>query len=188
MEILEGCKDDDPEYQKGLYDLYYNYAFKICFRYTRNREDVLEIVNDGYMKIFNKIKGFAYPLDSGHLDAAFQTWMKKIMVYTAIDYLRRKSNRVFYKTTGEDIDRIDTGLLYYADNLGYNELIELVRLLPQSYRWVFNLYVIDGYSHKEIADLLKISESTSRSNLVKAREHLRRMLKKTYEETLIKYN
>jgi RNA polymerase sigma-70 factor (ECF subfamily) len=149
---------------------------------------VLEIINDGYMKIFNKIKGYTYPSDGSHLDAAFKAWMKKIMVYTAIDYIRRKSNRLFCRTASEDLDSIDAGIVFYTDNLGYNELVELVRLLPQSYRWVFNLYVIDGYSHKEIADPLKISESTSRSNLVKAKEHLRRMLKKTYEEILIKYN
>lgn len=188
MEILEGCKNDNPKCQKGLYDLYYAYSFKICFRYTRNKEEVLEIVNDGYMKIFNKIKGFVYPPDGHHLDAAFKTWIKKIMVYTAIDYLRRKSNRLFARASKEDIDTIEGALLYYKDGLEYNELVEMVRLLPQSYRWVFNLFVIDGYSHKEIAELLNISESTSRSNLFKAKEHLRRMLKKTYEEILVKYN
>jgi RNA polymerase sigma-70 factor, ECF subfamily len=185
VEILDGCKKGVAECQKGLYELLYGYTLNICLRYASTKEDALEIMQDGFIKIFRKIGGFTYPPAGDELNRSFRSWVKKIMTYTAIDHLRKNGNHFPYAGGYQEIESIT---MYYTDNFGYSELIGMVRQLPLSYRWVFNLYVIDGYSHKEIAALLKISESTSRSNLAKAKEHLRQMLKKTNEEVLAKYN
>ena len=185
VEILDGCKKGVAESQRELYELLYEYALKICRRYTAESGDAQEIMHDGFIKIFRYIGGFTYPLNTDELIHAFRSWVKKIMTYTAIDHQRKNKNHFLQRGGYQEIEN---QTMYYTDNFGYSELIGMVRQLPLSYRWVFNLYVIDGYSHKEIAALLKISESTSRSNLAKAKEHLRQMLKKTNEEVLAKCN
>ena len=189
VDILDGCKKGVAESQRELYELLYEYTLKICRRYTAEREDALEIMHDGFIKIFRKIGGFTYPLNTDELTYAFRSWVKKIMTYTAIDHQRKNRNHFLQGGGYQEIEgTTKSTTMYYTDNFGYSELIGMVRQLPLSYRWVFNLYVIDGYSHKEIAALLKISESTSRSNLAKAKEHLRQMLKKTNEEVHAKNN
>ncbi len=166
--LVEGCKKNDSNCQKLLYKHFFAYAMKICLRYAPNRDEAVEIVNDGFMKVFTKIGSYndAY---------AFKTWLGKIMINTAIDFYRSGLK----KMQMEDLDKAkDVGTNDFAfSNLYYEDLIKMVQKLSVAYRTVFNLFVIDGFSHEEIAEKLSITVGTSKSNLFKARLHLKEMLK-----------
>jgi RNA polymerase sigma-70 factor (ECF subfamily) len=186
--IIEGCKRGEPESQRELYEMFYNYALKLCLRFTKDKGNVMEIINDGFVKVFRKIQGFISPVEADLATNYFKGWMKKIMVFTAIDHHRKEKDEFQFKELNDEMGHATPYSIHPVEDSTYEMLVEMIRSLPPSYRMVFNLYVIDGYSHKEICDLLKISESTSRSHLVKARELLRKMLKKTHEEVLSKSN
>jgi RNA polymerase sigma-70 factor (ECF subfamily) len=190
ISILDGCKGNIPKFQKELYDTFCGFALSVCMRYTKDRNAALEIMNDGFVKVFNGLHQFIYPEDVSRLYNSFRSWVKKIMIYTAIDYFRSGHKQTHYLEVTEHDGEIlyEKNVTYPFDILTYKELIRMIQLLPPSYRTAFNLYVIDGFSHEEIAGMLGISVSTSRSNLAKAKEHLRNRLKKSYEKVLVKYN
>jgi RNA polymerase sigma-70 factor (ECF subfamily) len=148
----------------------------------------MEIINDGFIKVFRKIKDFISPVDGDVATNYFKSWMKKIMVFTAIDHHRKGKDEFQFQELNDEVAYSMPYSIHPIEDDTYELLVGMIRSLPPSYRMVFNLYVIDGYSHREICELLEISESTSRSNLVKARELLRKMLKKTHEEVLSKSN
>ncbi len=138
-------------------------------------------MQDGFLKIFTHLGSFIPPGDPEALYPAFMVWVKRIMIFTAIDHYRKHKN----KQATVDLDQLSYRLssAYHEapDQLAYEELIALVQCLSPAYRAVFNLFVLDGYTHEEIATYLNISVGTSKSNLAKARENLRQMLKKTHE-------
>lgn len=144
----------------------------ICLRYAENRDEALELVNDGFMKVFTTLKRYdtAYP---------FRPWMSRIMINTSIDQYRKNLKRRPMETidAGNDVEDRE----HILSKIGYQELIKLVQNLSTAYRTVFNLFVIDGYNHEEIASMLSITEGTSRSNLYKAREQLKDMLRDMQE-------
>lgn len=185
--ILDGCKQDKREMQKQLFDLYYSYALSVCLRYTSQIEDAKEILSDGYVKVFNSLHRFIYPEDITKINSAFTAWLKKIMVFTAIDHYRTHQKEGKH----EELSERNIYESYYEDNslnrLAYEDLLKIVQQLSPVYRTVFNLYVIDGFSHEEIAAKLNISASTSRSNLAKAREQLRSIIRKTNEKVITGY-
>ncbi len=169
--LLQDCRKGSREAQKRLYEHFYGYAMSVCLRYSKTKEEAKEIMNDGFMKFFTHI----HQHDEG---ASVKSWLRRIMINTAIDHYR-KHNKHYHH---QDID--DTTVRNIADNtqgtetISYEELIKMVQKLPDAYRAVFNLYVIDGYTHEEIAEQLGIVVGTSKSNLFKAREHLKNQLKK----------
>jgi RNA polymerase sigma-70 factor (ECF subfamily) len=165
--LIQGCKRKDRESQRLLYQHYYSYALCICIRYSRNVAEAKEVVNDGFMKVFGKI-------DQYNSEAPFKGWIRKIMINTSIDQYRRELKH--QNQVPEEVARHEFIEPSVVDNISHEELVGLVQRLSPAYRTVFNLYVIDGYTHEEIAKLLKISSGTSKSNLLKARENLRRML------------
>lgn len=177
IDIINGCVKAKRESQKELYKLYYGFAIGICMRYCHNQDDAIEIVNDGYLKIFKTINGFSPRHEN--VEASVMGWVKKIMIYTAIDHYRKnlKNNLI------DEINDVHFGLLDFSetsiDMMSYKEIIELVQQLSPTYRTVFSLYVIDGYKHEEIAKQLNISVGTSKSNLAKARINIQKMLKTT---------
>ncbi len=177
IDIINGCVTAKRESQKELYKLYYGFAMGICMRYCNSHDDAVEIVNDGYLKVFKTINNFSPRHEN--IEASIMGWIKKIMVYTAIDHYRKNNKNSL-------IDEIDDRHLHVSDNgessidmMSYKEIILLVQQLSPVYRTVFNLYVIDGYKHEEIAEELNISVGTSKSNLSKARANLQKMLIKT---------
>jgi len=176
--ILKGCQRDLRESQKKMYDFFYGYAMSICLRYSRNREDAIEVLHDGFLKIFKNIGGFRIEGTGKQVLYPLQAWIKKIMIYTAIDRYRAQQ-----KYSGQEDIHLHEHALYQAaptplDSMAYEELMGLVQALSPGYRAVFNLYVIDGFTHEEIAEKLGISSGTSKSNLARAREVLKKRLKK----------
>lgn len=169
--IIDGCLHGKREAQKVLYELYYSYAMSVCLRYSRSREESREILNDGFMKVFTR-------LGLRDTKSSFKSWLRKIMVNSAIDHYRKNSKHYNAEEPEESIVWVPSLQGDAIGNLSHTELIGMIQQLPPGYRAVFNLYVIDGYTHEEIASQLDISTGTSKSNLFKAREYLKAVLKK----------
>jgi RNA polymerase sigma factor (sigma-70 family) len=180
--ILEGCICNDQKCQKVLYERYYAYAFKIVFRYIYRYEKVPDIVNDGFVKLFKGLKTFN-KWESTNLEASFLSWLKRIVINTAIDELRRNNLMPEIGNIDETIWEHTTDQVSADHLLRYKELISEVKKLPPSYRTVFNMYVIDGYDHQEIAAHLGISVGTSKSNLFKAKAYLQKLLTKEAQQS-----
>lgn len=165
--LLDSCQKGNRHSQDRLYRLYYGYALGICLRYANSREEAIEILNDGFVKIFTKLNLYTEGL-------SFKGWLRKVMIHTAIDYFRR--HKKHYHQVDISFARHLEGGASILDQLSEQEILQAVQLLPPSYRMVFNLFVIEGYTHEEIARQLDISIGTSKSNLAVARTKLRRML------------
>lgn len=172
--IIKGCKAADPACQRALYERYYGYAFKVAFRYIYRYERVADVVNDGFVKLFRNIGAFAG--SDADAEPQLRGWIKRIVINTAIDELRRTHLMPQIGGMPEGIwEEADTGA--QADSLVlYKELICHIKSLPPSYGAVFNMYVIDGFSHQEIAEQLGVSVGTSKSNLYKARAYLQKLI------------
>ncbi|MGF7231761.1 RNA polymerase sigma factor [Arachidicoccus sp.] len=183
--ILSGCKQDSPAWQKVLYEKYYGYAVSICMRYSANNEDTIEIMNDGFVKIFRSISRFIEPEDENILQKVFMSWFKTIMVNTGINHSKALARKISWTVTDEKMNNIssDNGRVS-EDKMAYDELINLIRKLSPAYRNTFSLYALDGYTHEEISRILGISIGTSKSNLLKARKNLRKMLEKNHAEKI----
>ena len=168
--LIQGCKQNDRESQRLLYQHYYGYAMSICVRYCRSMEESKEIVNDGFMKVFKK-------LDQHETESSFKAWLRRIMVNASIDHYRKEVKHYHHSAIDQDFSPgvVKNNAL---DDLSYAELIGMIQRLSPAYRAVFNLYVIDGFTHHEISEILGISEGTSKSNLMKARDNLKKMLEK----------
>jgi RNA polymerase sigma-70 factor (ECF subfamily) len=165
--LIDACVRKESWAQKYIYEHYYAPMMNVCLRYAHNEDEAQDILHDGFIKIFRYI----YMYQTG---TSLQAWMRRIMVNTCIDHYRKEIRR---KT--ENIEEAFT--LYDVgedalDKMNAEEILGCLQQLTISYRSVFNLYVIEGYSHKEIGDILGITESTSRSNLVKARTKLKELL------------
>ncbi len=167
-DLIQACVNKERWAQKSLYESYYGNLMGVCLRYSNNREDALDILHDGFIKIFKHIEKYKP-------GTSLVAWMRRIMVNTAIDFYRKEVRR-----RTENLDKVYNQQIKGADaisQMSEQEVLEAVRSLTPSYRTVFNLYVIEGFSHKEIAKKLDITESTSRSNLVKARMKLKNIIK-----------
>ena len=170
IELIDGCLKEDRRTQELLYKRYANRMWGVCLRYSRSREEAEDILQEGFMKVFDNIGKFKF-------EGSFEGWVRRIMVNTA---LRHYSKSVFKEeklaNDEEEVDAlVDPDALA---NISEKELLRVIDELPEGYRVVFNLYVIEGYDHKEIAEMLGIAESTSRSQLTKARILLQKRLNK----------
>jgi len=155
LAILKGCKKRKRQAQKELYRLYYGYSLNIGMRYANDQNDAVEIMNDAFMIIFNKIENF-------DITKPFKPWLKKILINSAIDHFN-KYKKFKNQVSIEEADNEEKEN-YQIDLVGYEEMLDIVRQLPPSYRTVFNLRAIEGYKHEEIAEMLGVTESTSRAN------------------------
>jgi len=167
-ELLRLCKRKNAKAQKLLYDTYHGSLLGICLRYGKSRAEAEDILQLGMLRIFKNIKSY-----SGK--GSFEGWMKRIIVNVAIDNFR-KNNKHYYH---HDIDEINGAPYLVTDipnNLEVQDIIKTIQQLPSGYRVVFNMFAIEGYSHKEISDKLGISENTSKTQLLKARKSLRKKL------------
>lgn len=178
QEIIVGCKEKNPIFQKKLYEKYYNLFLKICVRYTKNLHDAENILHDSYIKIFSNLVDY-------ESKGSFEGWMKRIVVNCCLDFLRSKELKNQKQTIMPDeLSTIQfTSREHNAlDQLSMNELLNLVQTLPHTSQTVFNLFIFDGYSHKEISEMLEISEGTSQWHVNNARKTLQQKIKNLYEK------
>lgn len=169
LQLINGCVKQDRKCQKLLYKAFYGFAMGICLRYAGNRDEAAEVMNQGFFKVFTHIERY----DSAR---PFKAWLGRIMMNASIDHYRANL-KMAYTDDLDQAEHITDGEL--ADKkLNYDQLLDMVQLLPQAYRTVFNLFAIEGYGHDEIGEMLGISSGTSKSNLHKARQKLKQMILK----------
>jgi len=174
--IIDACVNNNSACQKQLYERYFGYALKIVFRYVYRYEKAIDVVNDGFVKLFRNIGRFTIDNDD-QIEQRFMGWMKKIMVNVAIDELRRNSMLSEIGGIPDHVWDVSDNSQSADQSLLYKEVIALVKQLPPAYRAVFNMVVIDGMTHQEVATLLDISVGTSKSNLSRARVLLQKNIK-----------
>jgi RNA polymerase sigma-70 factor (ECF subfamily) len=146
----------------------------VCDRYTNNQDDAVEILNDGFLKIFKEIH--RYKPAYSDVVSSFKGWLRKIMVYTAIDHFRKNHKHQFTTDLDNGIIQVSSGGETALDKISYEEIIRSIQDLTPGYRTVFNLFIIEGFTHEEISQQLGISIGTSKSNLAKARRQLQKIL------------
>ncbi len=169
--IIEKCKRGNRKAQKLLYDLYSAQAIRVCSRYARNIADSEDMMIEGFYKVLNNIEKF-------NSDKNFSKWFNTIIVNNAINYYKRESKH-YYTTYFEDINETQiVNTEQRENNLKFSpeDLIKALNKLPDGQREIFNLYSIEGYRHKEISEILKIKESTSRSQYIRAKSKLKSIL------------
>ncbi len=167
-EMLEGCMAKREQAQRYLYERYKRVMTGVCMRYADRYEEAQDIVQNGFIKVFKKIDTFS---GTGSLEG----WIRRIMVNTALDYLRSNKAQRF-NVNIDDVDFLLKKESQAVEKLQAEDLLAMIRDLPTGYRTVFNLYAIEGYSHKEIAEQLEISENTSKSQYSRARALLQKKL------------
>ncbi len=164
QKCIEGCRKS----QKELYDFYAAKMFAFCLRYAKNDMDAEDILQDGFVKIFTN-------LDKYRADGSFEGWLRRIMVNTAIEHIRK--NKINNQDISENIENtVKDKYANALDKLFEKELVNIASTLSDGYKAVFNMYAIEGYSHKEIAKQLGITESTSKSQFSRAKSILRNLL------------
>ena len=178
-DIINGCMQNNHRDQRHLYEQYYGYSLKIVFRYIYRYDKAVDVVNDGFVKVFGKLDKF-HCESSQNIEMMFRGWLRTIMINTAIDRLRKDNflpeigltNEIWIEDKSQSADQA----------LLYKEIINEIKKLPPGYRVVFNMYVIDGFTHQEIANQLKIEVGTSKSNLSKAKVLLKNFIKKNDQQ------
>ncbi|SDS39924.1 RNA polymerase sigma factor [Gramella sp. MAR_2010_147] len=166
-DLIRRCKNQDRGAQEELYRLYAAKLFGLCLKYSENYQQGQDNLQDGFVTIFEKINQY-------NNKGSFEGWMKRIIINTALQKHRQQK---VYDITNEDNIQ-DEEVEVETDKLSVEFLLECVQSLPDRYRQVFNMYVMDDYSHREISEILKISEGTSKSNLARARMALREKIEK----------
>lgn len=172
LQLIKGCRKNDRQAQKLLYQEFYSYGMSISIRYVSNREEGVEVLNDAFMKVFINIKKFdiAFP---------FKAWFRRILINESINAAKKKAGK-FKETDIEEAYGIGNPEII-TSGIGHKEIVEMIQQLSPQYQTVFNLHVIEGYSHDEIAKMLSISPGTSKSNLSKAKGKLRELLNEYLE-------
>ncbi len=162
-ELIKGCLADERRCQEALYSRYARRMYAVCLRYARHELEAQDLMQEGFIRVFEKLKDF-------RMEGSFEGWIRRIMVHTSINQYRKKS----FQQERFGLERIPDDAVEPSavGDLGEQELLGMVSSLPDGYRMVFNLYAIEGYDHAEIAAMLGCGESTSRSQLAKARRLL----------------
>lgn len=174
-EIIEGCKKGQREAQEELYKRYAGKMMGVCIRYFTHREEAEDALQEGFIRVFTFITSYTGK-------GSFEGWLKKIIVNTALNTYRSNMKYLFHLNQ-EAMDREPNSQHHDPDTLSRDELLKLIQNMPDGYRLVFNLYEIEGYSHKEIAEMLNVSESTSKTQLMKARAYLQKKVSVLLNET-----
>lgn len=178
-DLVEACKKGERKAQEMLYRFFAGRMLGVCRGYTSNEDDAKDILQDGFIKVFDAIGRFDH---TGSLEG----WIRRIIVNTAIDRYRKNVNLVRVNVDGlaEVNDIVDESV---SDTIDHHLFLEMIRDLPDGCRLIFNLFVIEGYKHKEIAQMLNISEGTSKSQVYEAKQILQKKIKKIYPTALLSY-
>jgi RNA polymerase sigma-70 factor (ECF subfamily) len=177
--IIKACLERNQNAQSLLYKQFFGYSKSVCLRYSSNQEEAKEILNEGFLKVFNNLEKYLPEL-------SFKAWLRTIMVNTAINYYRdnKKYNQEISFDGVED-PIYDEDII---NKISADEILVLVQKLPPSYRTVFVMHVVDGYNHREIGEILEINEGTSRSNFMKARVKLQSLVQKDFPHLYENYH
>ncbi|MBZ5855661.1 RNA polymerase sigma factor [Flavihumibacter profundi] len=164
-DLIKGSIEGDPKMQEALYQRYAAKMFAVCLRYAGNNDDAQDLLQEGFIKVFKNLAKFRN-------EGSFEGWIRRVFVNTSIEQYRRKVHLNSISEKEEMV--IEDASVSVLDQLAERDIIQLVQDLSPGYRAVFNLYVIEGFSHKEIADMLHISEGTSKSQLARAKSILQK--------------
>jgi RNA polymerase sigma factor (sigma-70 family) len=166
-QIIQGCMAGDRKFQQALYNQFSGKMFSVCLRYANEYNSAQDLLQEGFVKVFKNIEKF-------RSEGAFEGWVRRIFVNTAIEHYRKHVN--LYALHDSEVNYYEA----YEDNaletLKHADILKMIQTLSDGYRTVFNLYVIEGYSHKEIGEMMNISEGTSKSQLARARYLLQKMI------------
>lgn len=171
-DLIQGCIGGDRQFQELLYKKFSPKMYGVCLRYAGNTEDANDIMQEGFIKIFKNLNKFRN-------EGSFEGWVRRIFVNTSIEHFRKKVK--LYNVTEVQENTIEDNELDALDLLAAKDIINIVNELSPGYKTVFNLHVIEGYSHKEIADLLGITEGTSKSQLARAKGVLKKIIETRFK-------
>ncbi len=174
-EIVDGCIRGKRAYQKKLFEMFYGKMMGICYRYAKDKDEAQDMVQNGFIKVFKK-------LDVYNFDGSLEGWIRRIMVNTAIDQIRKNKREPFLMDDETRVQNEEEEIPFAEEEMEFDTklkaetAIKAISELSPAYRTVFNMYVMEGFTHKEVAKYLGISEGTSKSNLAKAKQKLRAKL------------
>lgn len=168
ISLIKACSNGDNKAFKKIYEIHSGTMYSICLRYMNNEDEAKDALQEGFIKVFKNISKFKFT-------GSFEGWMKRIFVNSSIELIRKRKMHLDVSELNSNelplTAKIETG------SMDAEKMMTLVQQLPEGYRTVFNMFIVDGYSHKEISDYLEISESTSKTQLFKARKQLQEWLK-----------
>jgi RNA polymerase sigma-70 factor (ECF subfamily) len=173
-DLIEGCIKGDRKMQYELYERFAPKMYGVCLRYAANTEEAEDILQEGFIKVFRKISSYRG-------DGSFEGWIRRIFVNTAIEQFRKKT--YLQPITEQEEGSIEGKYTSVLDNMAEKDIIKLIQQLSPGYRTVFNMYVIEGYTHKQISEALNISEGTSKSQLSRAKLILQDLVKKYVDKS-----
>lgn len=173
QDLILLCVKGDAKAQKQLYDQYSKLMFGICLRYSNTYEEAKDILQDGFVKVFTRIGQFSF-------QGSFEGWMKRVFVNTALEYYRSQKNHMYHEDVNAAFEQPHHD--YTIDHISRKEILDMIQCMAPGYRNVLNLYIIEGYSHAEIAEMLGINEGTSKSQLSRARILLQQAILKKQQK------
>jgi RNA polymerase sigma factor (sigma-70 family) len=180
QEIIAGCRKKTRAVQEHLYKTYYSMFLKVCARYAKDMQDAEQLLNDGFLKVFTQVDNFK---NTG----SFEGWMRRIIVNTCLDYLRSSALKEDMVMHVRAIPAEESNLSVTnegMESIEFKDMVKMIQSIPTMTRTVFNLFVFDGYNHKEIADRLEISEGTSHWHLHQARNLLQKKIMKSEQNNV----
>lgn len=171
-DIIAGCIQGNRSSQKTLYESFASKMLGVCMRYARDRSEAEDMLQEGFIKVFNNIGKFKH-------EGSFEGWIRRIMVFTAINMYRYRNRKFQERLSMENVDAPYQDDV--IDQISAREIVALIQQIPEGYRMVFNLYAIEGYTHREIGEMLEIAEGTSKSQYSRARMYMQQVLAKHYK-------
>lgn len=174
-DLIKGCQRGKAKFQRLLYELYAPKMLGVCMRYFHSKSEAQDALQDGFVKVYTKIHNFR---SNGSLEG----WIRRIMVNTSLNLLRDNLKHLYHSDVDDEKVHIADSSVEY-DQFNVQDILKLIQGMPSGYQIIFNLYEIDGYAHKEIAEEMQISVNTSKSQLLKARKYLQNELAKLNKET-----
>ncbi len=172
-DLIDGCLAGNPGMQRELYDRFTSKMYGVCLRYAGNVNDANDLLQEGFIKVYNNLSKF-------RREGSFEGWIRRIFINTCIEQYRKKVKS--YNITEAQENTVEDKDLDALDILDAKDMVKLIAELPTGYNTVFNLYVVEGFSHKEIADMLGISEGTSKSQLARAKGALKKLLETRFNK------
>ena len=166
-DLIKGCIDGNPEMQGMLYQRFSSKMYGVCLRYCENTDDANDVLQDGFIKVYKSLGKF-------RAEGSFEGWIRRIFINTSIEHYRKKIK--LYNVTEVQENTIEDTDLKILSSLAVKDLLNIINELSPGYKQVFNMHVIEGYSHKEIAEILGITEGTSKSQLARAKGVLKKII------------